>query len=102
MCLSLLSAGNDPKMRIKEVFKGIKSTRSKRMGREITADLRPQTLLEGGKQNEKRGELKNLKTKCLLGDVSESKQFVQQVSGFRDTSLGVWKRTDNGGGRYRA
>lgn len=48
------------------------------MGREITADLRPQTLLEGGKQNEKRGELKNLKTKCLLGDVSERKQFVQQ------------------------
>lgn len=61
------------------------------MRRETRADLRPQSLLKGGKQNEKPGELKNLNTRCLLGDVIEKKAICavepQKVTGFEDASL---------------
>ena len=61
------------------------------MGRETTADLRPQWLLKGGKQNEKPGKLENLNTRCLLGDVIEKKAICavepQKVTGVGDANL---------------
>lgn len=61
------------------------------MRQETTADLRPQSLLKGGKQNEKPGELENLNTRCLLGDVIEKKAICavepQKVTGVGDANL---------------
>ena len=61
------------------------------MRKETTADLRPQSLLKGGKQNEKPGELENLNTRCLLGDVIEKKAICavepQKVKGVGDANL---------------
>lgn len=53
----------------------------------MTADLRPQKLLEGRKQTEESGELKNLKTKCLLRmSVKEANLQIRTPASFK-----IWR-----------
>ena len=61
------------------------------MRRETRADLRPHKFLEGGKQIEEPRELKNLKIKCLFGDVNERSQFLlQNPAKFQNLEIQLW------------